>query len=98
MKTLEQLRAEARKAKRGDAESLVLLAWGAGVESVRSRPRLELEGCGDNSCIVAKPKGMATNGGCRCDERRLRLAVMALHGEIARMNAERATNAAAGAL
>jgi hypothetical protein len=23
-------------------------------------------GCGDNSCLFAKPKGMATNGGCQC--------------------------------
>ena len=23
-------------------------------------------GCGDNSCSFIKPKGMATNGGCRC--------------------------------
>jgi hypothetical protein len=33
-------------------------------------------GCGDSSCIVAHPKGMRTNGGCRCDERTLRRAVM----------------------
>ena len=25
-----------------------------------------LEGCGDNSCYVKRPEGMATNGGCRC--------------------------------
>ena len=24
------------------------------------------EGCGDSACLVKKPKGMATNGGCRC--------------------------------
>ena len=23
-------------------------------------------GCGDSSCVIEKPKGMATNGGCRC--------------------------------
>lgn len=23
-------------------------------------------GCGDNSCMMQKPKGMSTNGGCRC--------------------------------
>lgn len=39
---------------------------------------LELEGCGDNSCVVQTPKGMATNGGCRCDERKLRSAVRIL--------------------
>lgn len=26
-------------------------------------------GCGDNSCLFVKPKGMATNGGCRCVDR-----------------------------
>jgi hypothetical protein len=25
-----------------------------------------LQGCGDSSCLVKKPTGMATNGGCRC--------------------------------
>lgn len=25
-------------------------------------------GCGDNNCLVVKPKGMATNGGCRCHD------------------------------
>ena len=39
-------------------------------------------GCGDNSCMFIKPKGMATNGGCRCFERvsdtRQRLLAQAL--------------------
>lgn len=26
-------------------------------------------GCGDNSCLFNKPKGMATNGGCRCHDK-----------------------------
>jgi len=25
-----------------------------------------VEGCGDHSCLVKPPKGMGTNGGCRC--------------------------------
>lgn len=25
-------------------------------------------GCGDNSCVFVKAKGMGTNGGCRCIE------------------------------
>jgi hypothetical protein len=29
----------------------------------------------DNSCVCATATGMATNGGCRCDERKLRRAV-----------------------
>lgn len=32
-------------------------------------------GCGDNSCIVRPPRGMATNGGCRCELPALRAAV-----------------------
>ena len=26
----------------------------------------ELYGCSDSNCIIIKPEGMATNGGCRC--------------------------------
>lgn len=29
----------------------------------------------DHSCVCASPVGMSTNGGCRCDERKLRQAV-----------------------
>jgi hypothetical protein len=28
--------------------------------------RRNLDGCGDNGCLIRKPTGMATNGGCRC--------------------------------
>ncbi len=34
----------------------------------------------DNSCVVTRPRGMATNGGCRCDDRKLRQAVMYWRG------------------
>lgn len=34
----------------------------------------------DNSCIVASATGMSTNGGCRCDERKLRRAVQYWRG------------------
>jgi hypothetical protein len=36
---------------------------------------LPVNGCGDNSCEVRAPRGMATNGGCRCEERELRWAL-----------------------
>jgi hypothetical protein len=26
----------------------------------------DLSGCGDSSCLFKRPRGMATNGGCRC--------------------------------
>jgi len=29
----------------------------------------------DSSCVVARPRGMHTNGGCRCTEQTLRRAV-----------------------
>lgn len=32
------------------------------------RDLVDALGCGDNSCIFRKPRGMATNGGCRCFE------------------------------
>lgn len=37
--------------------------------------------CGDNSCLCVAPKqriGMRTNGGCRCDEKSLRTALLSL--------------------
>ncbi len=37
-------------------------------------PDIPFTAC-DNSCVVARPQGMQTNGGCRCSERTLRLAV-----------------------
>jgi hypothetical protein len=36
---------------------------------------LPVNGCGDHSCVVVRPTGMATNGGCRCQERELRRAL-----------------------
>lgn len=36
---------------------------------------LPVAGCGDNSCEVASSSGMATNGGCRCDDRVVRAAL-----------------------
>jgi hypothetical protein len=37
-------------------------------------------GCGDNSCLVFKPQGMGTNGGCRCysDPRKASKAIQIL--------------------
>lgn len=48
-------------------------------------------GCGDNSCLFRKPKGMATNGGCRCFERNGQqkpgqvAALAALYRQVAKM-------------
>lgn len=77
--TLHSLRDEARRGvSRNAVDSLVLRAWMAALDSVRGKTPPELVGCGDHSCVVAPPSGMGTNGGCRCDERALRMAVSAL--------------------
>ena len=34
----------------------------------------QLIGCGDHSCLFARPKGPGTNGGCRCAREPGRLA------------------------
>jgi hypothetical protein len=39
--------------------------------------RPEIEGCGDTSCRCHPPSGVATNGGCRCDEHRVHAALAA---------------------
>lgn len=45
-------------------------------ENMRKTPGdIPVVGCGDNSCMLVKPRGMATNGGCRCGERDLRRAI-----------------------
>jgi hypothetical protein len=55
------------------------------VEAEAARVRHEMDcgdrdpsavgGCGDNSCVVERPRGMATNGGCRCGRMALRMAL-----------------------
>lgn len=40
-----------------------------------------VKGCGDTSCLIQKPSGMATNGGCRCDAKRYRRAIHVALGE-----------------
>lgn len=62
-------------------------SWMSGVESLKGREPAELVGCGDHSCVVTRSKGMGTNGGCRCDERRLRRAVGQLRYELNRLQA-----------
>lgn len=51
-------------------------------------PDAGLPGCGDHSCLVNPPKGMGTNGGCRCDEQALRRMVSWQKREIAKLRAE----------
>ena len=45
------------------------------IESMRAEPGdIPILAC-DHSCVCATAHGQATNGGCRCDERKLRQAV-----------------------
>jgi hypothetical protein len=48
---------------------------------------LPVAGCGDSSCEVAQATGMATNGGCGCDERTVRRALR-YYKRLARFRAE----------
>lgn len=38
---------------------------------------LEIGGCSDGSCIVIRPKGMHTNGGCRCSRDHIKMQRLA---------------------
>lgn len=88
-RTLAEVRAEFRGASRNAIDSAVLVAWKAALDSVKARQPSSLEGvgCGDNSCLVEQPRGMATNGGCRCEPRALRMGVMAYRAECDRLTA-----------
>lgn len=92
--TFASLRAVSkRKLTRSEQEALFLRTWRAAIEAVRFRPA-DLVGCGDHSCVVAPPRGMGTNGGCRCDERDLRRAVLSLRNQLTALNAEKVSPAA----
>jgi hypothetical protein len=47
------------------------------LDAIRADPGdLPVTGCGDSSCVVARPRGQHTNSGCRCDARELRRALL----------------------
>lgn len=57
------------------------------IERMRDEPaEIPFIAC-DNSCVVAYADGVATNGGCRCDERKLRRAVQWWRGRAAYLQA-----------
>lgn len=46
------------------------------IDKIRSNPEdIPFVAC-DNSCVIAKSEGMATNGGCRCSPVKLRAAIL----------------------
>lgn len=57
--------------------------------------RLRKYGCGDNSCLIERPSGMATNGRCRCFDgindaatrRRVNIGVSRMRAELDRLEA-----------
>jgi hypothetical protein len=38
-------------------------------------------GCGDGGCVVQRPVGMHTNGGCRCNTDRMKAGRMMMAGQ-----------------
>jgi len=68
------IRKEREQERRDDIERrLAELDHASVVEHVDDGPPI---GCGDSGCIIARRSGQCTNGGCRCDERALRKAVL----------------------
>lgn len=47
------------------------------IDRMRQEPYADIPtlGCGNNPCYVASPRGMATQGSCNCDDRRLAMAL-----------------------
>ncbi len=67
------MRARSAEVERLERENALLRRQ---ADAARQDPGdLPINGCGDSSCEVASSSGMATNGGCRCDERTLRRAL-----------------------
>lgn len=53
-----------------------LAALRAELDEERRADRVQtMHGCGDNLCMIARPTGMATNGGCRCGRAALKSAL-----------------------
>lgn len=48
--------------------------------------------CGDGGCLVKRPVGMHTNGGCRCSDERLKAQRMMRAGAILRAALSKAGN------
>ena len=46
-----------------------------------------LGGCGDGGCIISPPKGMHTNGGCKCNRipHKMSAAIHYLRKEVERL-------------
>lgn len=55
-----------------ERENLVLRPQ---LEHLRANPPEMPSYACDNSCVCARPEGMAPNGGCRCEVQKLRMMV-----------------------
>jgi hypothetical protein len=86
---LAKVRAQFRGASRNEIDAAILVAWKAALDSVKARQPHEVTGlgCGDGGCVIATPRGMHTNGGCHCEERALRRAVLIYRAECDRLTA-----------
>lgn len=78
--------------KNAKLREAIQITWIAAEDRIKARidhPIPELVGCGDHSCVVAPARGMGTNGGCMCDERKLRMAVQILRSEVAKLKLDK---------
>lgn len=53
-----------------------------------------MRGCGNHSCVIAKPNGVGTNGACTCPEWKLRARVTQLSGALTTPHLQHAEQAA----
>lgn len=42
----------------------------------------KLDGCGDGGCVIRRPSGMHTNGGCHCYENSFRMRQVIGHRKL----------------
>lgn len=77
---------EARAAQ--EREARVALKHGA--RPVEGQTANLLTGCGDHSCVIARPTGMGTNGGCRCPDYKLRHTIRVYRSDLAAARQEAA--------
>ena len=55
---------------------------------IKEKEGKKMKGCGDHSCVIEKPTGQATNGGCRCTPLVLRRRIWELENKVRELEVE----------
>ena len=70
------VRAEAWESKARSAEEEVAQLAARHDAELLAKPFTGIRGCGDHSCLIEKPEGLGTNGGCRCHNDRTKASII----------------------